>query len=695
MALLGALTDDFSATNATKWTYSAAASISAGQLVLGNNTSYTGSISSAATWDLTNSEIIVEIPRIASGTAGTSETFVILANAGNPNGDNIRIQVSGANLSAFWALGGVQQAGAVTVAYNATSHRWWRIRHTGTNVLCQTSPDRVTWTTVATLTPTIAITAMSVFIGAGGGSAGQVSALVDNVNVAPTVTATASASFSGSGSLSATGSGGAASPRGQQVGVAIGAGDLEYISTAWVDARLDEVKNLGAKWIRTDVNWSWIEGTQGTYDWTWTDYVVTGAIARGLKCLLIIGTIPSWARPAGAAETYGIVDATARSRYNTFCTAVVNRYVPQGVLDYELWNEPNHPPFWTTPNAGLYTQMVQGAYSAIKTARPTAKVHLGGTAWTDTASGGILTANWYTQLYANGIKGSFDYATQHAYQDPAAAGTGSYDTGELSVMQQVRSTMNANGDSAIPIWNTETGFPTGGSNSVTQAVQRDAMAGGRTVYFNREPSGVLFIYTMRDRQAAGASTNREDYFGITSTTAQKLAYPEWQSWIAAGATSPALSGSGTFSGSGSLSASVKPALARTATLSGSGSLSAAAKPASARSATLTGSGSLSTVAGTAAQAPATLSGLGTLIASGASAANISAQAPVAFSGLGALIASPRPGALRTAIFTGLGLLAVAADGYGGAFMWNGAAWEPASIQSWDGSQWRPAKIATY
>lgn len=638
-AKIGTLVDDF-ATLDSKWFNTGSASASAGQLLLANLANYSGQINTVANYDLTSSSITIEAVALTQ-----PETYFILAANANANGDNVRMQYVGGNLATLWAIGGTQQAGT-SIPYDPVAHRWWRIRHNGTNVLTETSPDRNTWTIQGTFTPTISLANLTVFIGAGGGTTGN--AIFDNINVVPPLALSVTAGFDGSGGISigsltktqptsvAATFGGSGSlgttairstsvtaasdgtgtltatptstpPRSSLVGVSIGAGDLTYKTTAWVDARLDEIVALGAKWLRTDANWSWIEGTQGTFDWYWTDYVVSAANARGLKVLFVAGTIPTWARPAGQPEVYGIVDATARGRFNTFLTALVGRYAPLGVHHYELWNEPNHPPFWTTPNAALYTQMVQSSYPVIKAADPISTVLLGGTAWT--SAPGILTASWYTQLYSNGIKGYFDAANMHTYQDPAAATTGSYDTGETALVPTIRATMNANGDNNKPIWATEYGAPTGGTNSVTQTVQRDMMAAGRTLFRNRE-AGPIFIYSMRDRQDVGATTEREDYFGITTTTAaRKLAYTEWASWIGTGFTSSAA-----FTGSGQLTTTALAARLVGAALSGSGSLTTTTLAARVAAATLSGSGQLTTTSTAAFLAAATLSGSGTLVA---------------------------------------------------------------------------------
>ena len=93
--------------------------------------------------------------------------------------------------------------------------------------------------------------------------------------------------------------------RASRTGVSVGAADLMYRGTTWRDARLDEAVHLGANWLRTDANWAWIEGARGTDAWTELDGLVEGCRGPHLRPLLVLGTIPTWARPAGTPETHG------------------------------------------------------------------------------------------------------------------------------------------------------------------------------------------------------------------------------------------------------------------------------------------------------------------------------------------------------------------------------------------------------
>jgi hypothetical protein len=153
-------------------------------------------------------------------------------------------------------------------------------------------------------------------------------------------------------------------------------GELRSADPALRDATLDEIRELGAGWLRVVLYWNDVapqpdaqaaprfdERDPSRYDWSRYDPIVAGADARGLKVLLTIsGPVPMWATKA-ARDHVTRPDAT---RFGRFAEAVGRRYGK--VADaYGIWNEPNHPkylrPQWTgyrTPtSAGLYRRLFQ------------------------------------------------------------------------------------------------------------------------------------------------------------------------------------------------------------------------------------------------------------------------------------------------------------------------------------------------
>jgi len=232
---------------------------------------------------------------------------------------------------------------------------------------------------------------------------------------------------------------------------------------------MEGIKAAGATYVRMSVPWSYIEPTQGSWQWAALDQAVKVITTAGLKPLMVLehpkpqtgfwffASDAPWATPA---------------EYGKFCTQVVKRY-PQ-VTDYELWNEPNLIGWWKPIDPVTFAPYVKAGYSAAKTANPAASVALGGLAAAIDGS----TFSWWpfgyfkvsadtrtylTALYANGCGGHFDAVAYHPYVGdpytfkplepvptaPSIVGIG-----------QLHDIMAKNGDGLKEIWPTEWGFST-------------------------------------------------------------------------------------------------------------------------------------------------------------------------------------------------------------------------------------------
>lgn len=322
-----------------------------------------------------------------------------------------------------------------------------------------------------------------------------------------------------------------ASKNASLVGVAIGGGQMQH-NRALTDSLLNEAASLGVQWIRTDCNWSWINGTKGSLNWAWMDYIRDGCKTRGLNMLLTLGTSPVWSRPSAQPETYGPTTSVEQDNFASFCTKAVNRY-KNDVHYWEVWNEPNLDQFWTpTPSASVYATLLKNAYGAIKSADPTAIVVSGATggAW---RSPDIPSTTWWADLYGAGAKPYFDIAAHHPYIDDTQVPKGIYNTGEMFHSVEIRKTMNLNGDNDKPLWATEIGMPTSGNPAVTEDQQRTGSAGVRDLWFGRENNTKIFWFTLRDTAAYGApGSTRENFFGfIRSDGTDKPAFADQQAWI--------------------------------------------------------------------------------------------------------------------------------------------------------------------
>jgi hypothetical protein len=136
-------------------------------------------------YDLTGSSVYVELSAVLDQRLGVESAYFAVGPAGNSRVD---FSVSDGSLLMRSNVAGVQTSqGSLT--YNATTHRWLRIRESGGTVYWDTSPDGLTWTQRASwVVSGITLTACRVELGAGvwDGGTSTGSADFDNINTPPT-----------------------------------------------------------------------------------------------------------------------------------------------------------------------------------------------------------------------------------------------------------------------------------------------------------------------------------------------------------------------------------------------------------------------------------------------------------------------------------------------------------------------------
>ena len=307
------------------------------------------------------------------------------------------------------------------------------------------------------------------------------------------------------------------SARASRFGIAAG-GNLQTLRGPDRARYFDGVKAVGARWIRIDVNWAFIQRSGPTsYDWTPIDRVVKAARRRKISVLGALLYTPAWARAPGAAPSAPPANLGDFAR---FAARAARHFGARGVHAYEVWNEPNIADFWWPgPDPARYTQLLKQAYVAIKRADRRATVVSAGLS--PNGSYGSVDAQrmspltFLERMYASGARGSMDAVGWHPYNFPA--GLGYYPWSAWSQMSETspsaRSIMRANGDGKKKIWATEWGAPTGSSSvSVTEAQQAELVATGLRRLRSFAWAGPSFLYNFRDSGTNAA--DREQNFGI-------------------------------------------------------------------------------------------------------------------------------------------------------------------------------------
>jgi hypothetical protein len=261
-------------------------------------------------------------------------------------------------------------------------------------------------------------------------------------------------------------------------------------SRAEVDREVGLLKDIGVRYVRTNINWAAFEadgkGQPAAGALSMYDYAIDTARAAGLEIVMPLSDgVPYWASgdPAKYVDANGgrhwqkTYPPANMADYADAFRAVVERYAPRGVHIFEVWNEPNLGRFWASgPDPAAYARMLQAAYPAIKETDPQSTVLLGGLSRNDFA--------YLEGVYRAGGGGYFDAVAVHPYTygvDPTVTWNGvnaGEDRNRLSwnsfpAIREIRRSMDAFGDAGKGVWITEFGYSTttrdGGVSEARQA----------------------------------------------------------------------------------------------------------------------------------------------------------------------------------------------------------------------------------
>ncbi|GAB3256928.1 glycoside hydrolase 5 family protein [Kineosporia babensis] len=314
-------------------------------------------------------------------------------------------------------------------------------------------------------------------------------------------------------------------------GIAAGS-SLPSLTEPELDQQLSGMAELGATWVRFDLDWSQIGAAgPGQYDWGVPDRLVAAVTAKGLQPLAILDYTPEWARAEGCTNGPACAPREAAD-FATFAAAATARYSGMGLRTWEIWNEPNLSQFYAPrPDPAGYTALLQAAYASIKAVDPGAMVITGGTAPAGTAQdGSTLTAKEFlAQVYLAGGQGSFDAVAHHPYTFPYSPAT-AYSGGAWSDLSALHTIMSSYGDGKKRIWATEYGAPTGGPADMAQKDVRrpydgvshvseplQATIAGNAIrrYQRIAWAGPMFWYSYQDSGSDASSI--ENFFGLVRT----------------------------------------------------------------------------------------------------------------------------------------------------------------------------------
>lgn len=278
--------------------------------------------------------------------------------------------------------------------------------------------------------------------------------------------------------------------------------------------------------IRAYLNWWYVEGCRGCpLQWDRIDPVVDGALARGMRVMLLVAYAPPWANgnhPDPRATTWFPTD-------DADWTSIVDRTVRHfgaRVEAYEVWNEPNLPYFGKYDNGDpkvRYWQLVHLAHQVIHAVCAACTVVAGPSAgvW-DGGDPANEPAVWLDWAYRNGYRDDIDALALHPYPEWSPArpecaqpwknmfGPPGEDPpcGELA---QVHAVMVRYGDIAKQVWATEWGYPVTAPGAPPLPTVRDRFVTSVAMWRRLAYTGPLFLYQFRD---SCADATPECSFGV-------------------------------------------------------------------------------------------------------------------------------------------------------------------------------------
>lgn len=171
-----------------------------------------------------------------------------------------------------------------------------------------------------------------------------------------------------------------------------------------------------------------VQTSSGFTQWTMLDNLIRQAALRDITLQPILINMPG--------EVYTPpTTAAARTAFGDFATAAARRYGPTGsfwpgcactahpIKVWEVWNEENIAPFWSTPSPSQYGSLLSYVRSRLRAVDPSARILMGGLAYPSSLSSTKMDPNVFLQqtIAAAGVN-SFDAVAVHVYaSDPNRA----------------------------------------------------------------------------------------------------------------------------------------------------------------------------------------------------------------------------------------------------------------------------------
>ena len=308
---------------------------------------------------------------------------------------------------------------------------------------------------------------------------------------------------------------------------------------------LSALKQSGARWIRINLYWGWLEQNQGTIEWRAVDQGLSALAAIHMSALVTLnGPVPCWALDAVHAryctEPQQVMPQSAVLPWVRFVAAAVQRYHNQ-VHYWEIWNEPDLFPSIREENptkrlVEYRNFILKPAARAIRRADPSAEIVAPAFAAIpsgNSAPGPQLQAAMRLIL-GDGVASYIDVVSLHSYYPYSVAA-------KLGCTHKTLREMHL---SDRPIWITELGF-SGKLFRFQNAGQREAgfLVDETTNALKSHAADRVFWFALTDSPTA-AGAHADDYGLISNDDYShyvwhpRPAYTALQYWIRTGLRDP-------------------------------------------------------------------------------------------------------------------------------------------------------------
>ncbi len=345
-----------------------------------------------------------------------------------------------------------------------------------------------------------------------------------------------------------------------EIGVATSA-TLLRMNDNDLDQRLNNIRQLGAEWIRVDFSWRAIQ-PDDPQDYKWDEYdrLVRVAGEHNLKILAVINYTPDWARDTQCSELITHEETAKKcmpgnvEMFGRFVRALAIRYQATNVRAWEIWNEPNLAGHWKSVNDDKqlitdpheYAVMANMAASQIRYNYPDSVIITGGLAplFEPGVVAGMRQSDYLNQLLPMLERDLFDGVAIHPYSWPAmprleAVYNAFYTVDSGKPHMNLRTIMTTHGWGDKEIWGTEYGASTKGlrvlgtplmfgrPDHVSESMQAQIVSQGVEAWYEKENVGPLFVHSDSDEWLA--DYRNEGGFGVRrSDGTKKPAYDALQ-----------------------------------------------------------------------------------------------------------------------------------------------------------------------